>query len=651
MSKIHSSLFQYRADIDGIRAVAVLLVLLFHFRIVPGSVGFIGVDIFFVISGYLITGILFRDLESERFKFLEFYVRRIRRLAPAFFFVIFLTVSIGLWLLFPSDFQQLSKQVLSAQFYISNFYFWKNVNYFGITAEASPLLHSWSLAVEEQFYLFFPILLLFIHRYFRKYFWEVLCVLGLFSLVLGFVFSGLKPGFSFYLLPTRAWELILGALIVPLELHWMHNGNARLAIAVASVGLLLVALFSYHPDIAFPGYFAMLPTMAAAGLLFSGNFGGNIVSKCLSIRPLTAIGKISYPLYLVHWPLHVFAVIYFAKAYTWNYRFFAFLASILLATLIYWLIENPIRNRKILNSKRHLLWAYSAGLLVTTAFYLVTVLYNGFPQRFPAAAVKMSEFAFDKVAPLTECEFHFGAHFQTDLGCSIGAPAQQPTWLIVGDSHAWAAHEVLDRWLKLHGITAKFAFLHSCPPLSGISLIADNGICNAFNLEIRNYLESASQIEHVMLMSTWRQFIEGRILDNSDGVTIDASKASTKFQKIFNENLVWLHQKNKTVHLWEPVPGAMEPLPEALARSIVNGKNPELRVSLLEYEKTYKFLFDAIEKNKNLISVRYSPSKKLCVTGMCDVLVDGVPLYFDNGHITMSSWPVWLQILQTAYQI
>lgn len=613
-----------------------------------GDVGFIGVDIFFVISGYLITGILFKDLEQERFTFSEFYVRRIRRLAPAFFVTLVLTAGLGAWILFPADFRELSRQVLSAQFYVSNFYYWKNVSYFGLSAQAAPLLHTWSLAVEEQFYLLYPILVFVLHRYCRKYFWWALAGVGLLSLLLSFGLSAAKPGFSFYLLPTRAWEQILGGLVVPLQARLPGAGKKRMDVMVAaiSVVLLVVALCSHRPDMALPGYFSLLPTVAAAGLIVAGDWGGRGVKMGLSFAPLVAIGRISYPLYLVHWPLHVFPVILLGQAYSWPWRFVFFLLSFALATLVWRFVEEPVRKKRVLQSNRSLLRAYGAGLLLTVSFFAMTELSNGFPQRFPPAAVRLVQFADDKVPALTECQFEIGSRFDAGFGCVLGVTSQKPTWLIVGDSHAWAAHEALDRWLKLSGATAKFAFRHSCPPLQGISLVADKGVCAAFNDEIRSYLSHSDSIKHVLLISTWRQFIEGRITDRDTGHVVDVANDSAAFKKIFYQNFSWLREHGKTSHLWEPLPGARASVPETLARDYVRGAPAEIRHSLADYQADYRFLFEAIRNESELIDCRYSPSKFLCASGWCDVVIDGVPLYFDNAHMSKSSWPKWLQVLQ-----
>ena len=207
---------KYRADVDGMRAIAVMLVLVFHFSLFTGArAGFLGVDVFFVISGFLITTILKRQLDAGNFSLGAFYVNRIRRLAPALFAVLLMVSCAGVWWLFPNELIELSKQIAVSQLYIANIYYWRNINYFGLGVHDIFLLHTWSLAVEEQFYLLYPMCILLLHRHLRRYFWAAIGLGFLVSLGLNILFVSQKPEATFYLLPTRAWELLMGALVAP----------------------------------------------------------------------------------------------------------------------------------------------------------------------------------------------------------------------------------------------------------------------------------------------------------------------------------------------------------------------------------------------------------------------------------------------------
>jgi peptidoglycan/LPS O-acetylase OafA/YrhL len=288
----------YRPDIDGLRAVAVLLVLLFHFDLLlVGKAGFIGVDVFFVISGFLITSIIKRQVDTGTFSLRGFYVARVRRLAPALFATLVLVMVVGGFTLFQHDLIELASQVLYSQLYVVNIYYWRSINYFGLGTDDVFLLHMWSLAVEEQFYLFYPVLVLLIHRYQRARFWPWIAGLGTVSFVLNIVFVSLKPEATFYLLPTRAWELLAGALV-----SWaassLPDRRPPIDEAAGAAGLLLIAtsVATYAVGTPFPGYFALLPVAGACALLWSGRNGGTWTTRRLSLWPVTYVGKISYPL-------------------------------------------------------------------------------------------------------------------------------------------------------------------------------------------------------------------------------------------------------------------------------------------------------------------------------------------------------------------
>lgn len=244
---------EYRADVDGLRAAAVLLVVVFHFNLIAGAeAGFIGVDIFFVISGFLITSLLRRQLDEGTFSIKAFYLNRVRRLAPALFVVLMLVMAAGSLLLFPADLLELSKQALLSQLYVANFYYREHITYFGLHAPSVLSLHTWSLAVKEQFYLLYPVALLLMHRYLRRYFWATLFVGLAVSFGLNIFWVQSKPEFAFYLLPTRARELLSGGLIPFLNARLPRSKAADEALSLLGLGLILASVafkegFRPHP--------------------------------------------------------------------------------------------------------------------------------------------------------------------------------------------------------------------------------------------------------------------------------------------------------------------------------------------------------------------------------------------------------------------
>src|SRR6202790_2286376 len=332
-----SSSFRYRPDIDGLRAIAVMLVVNFHAfpAAMPG--GFIGVDIFFVISGFLITGIIVRELDQQRFSLLTFYKRRIRRIFPALIVVLGATLALGwLWML-PAAYAQLSADVFASAAFFSNIALLLQSGYFDIESARKPLLHLWSLGIEEQFYLFWPLILMLVARL-RLSILAAAAVIGLASFVLNVALIGSDPVATFYLPFTRAWELLAGAA---LACSWSQiSQNTPASNWRAGIGLLLIALAAAVLDTksAFPGWWAILP-VAGAALLLSAPAAW-WCRMVLASRPLVWIGLISYPLYLWHWPLLVFfAMIKFAPL-TLLERELIVLLSVVLAWLTYYLVES-----------------------------------------------------------------------------------------------------------------------------------------------------------------------------------------------------------------------------------------------------------------------------------------------------------------------
>jgi peptidoglycan/LPS O-acetylase OafA/YrhL len=300
---------QYRREIDGLRALAVIPVILYHAGFQTLSGGFVGVDIFFVISGYLICSILLAELEAEQFSILRFYERRARRILPALFFVIFLCMPFAWVLLLPSDLKEFADSVVAVSFFSSNFLFWKNINYFDTATELKPLLHTWSLAVEEQFYLFFPVFLRLMWPVGKLRIVLILCGVAALSLAAAQWGSISKPGQSFYLLPTRAWELVLGALIA------FYFAGARgvkrqgfVCETGGAVGLLLLtySFTQFDNTTPIPSVYALVPTMGAA-LIILCTSEHTIIGKLLGSKPLVGIGLVSYSAYLWHQPVLVFS--------------------------------------------------------------------------------------------------------------------------------------------------------------------------------------------------------------------------------------------------------------------------------------------------------------------------------------------------------
>jgi peptidoglycan/LPS O-acetylase OafA/YrhL len=639
-----SQTIKYRADIDGLRAVAVLLVLAFHFDLaIATSGGFVGVDVFYVISGFLVTSIIKRRMDQGRFSFFDYYVGRIRRLAPSLFVTLILVIGAAAFLSLPTELYELGKELLLAQFYLANMYYWKYFNYFH--SEDVLLLHTWSLAVEEQFYLCYPLIAFLTYRYCRRHFWTVLAVLCAVSFVLNVAFVYESPNASFYLLPMRAWELLLGSLIPIVHAKLPRSNRVDEFIAICGVGLLVLAVVAYDDQVHFPGFYALLPTLGAVFLILSGTGSTTWSARILSQPLLVYIGQISYALYLVHWPIRVYAQRLLQSEYSYGWRIAMLGASFLLAMLLYHLVETPIRKGRAFTSTWRLTTGYAAGLAATAGIFLVIYSTDGLPARFPERVTVIESYANDRPADMYECSFEQPrALSQKDDFCRIGAPDAEQTWLVYGDSHAWATFAVFDRWLAERGLAGVFRFQYSCPPMLGIHLLGDSGTCNLFNSRVAGFLAAEDTITDVILVSAWHQVVQGLLTRDPD-TRLDSEAAKRFFRQQFAASLGFLHEHNKRIHIWEPLPGARASVPSSLAQAELGRGAFDLTYTRSEYLENFDYFFAALAESEHLITQKFSPSAVLCASGRCAVTIDETPAYFDRHHITYSTSPYWTNVV------
>lgn len=431
----------YESHIDGIRAIAVISVLIYHFEFtfIPG--GFVGVDMFFVISGFLITRLLIKELNSGNFSFKRFYLRRIRRLAPALLAVLLVSFIVAAIFLTPSHFQRFSGAFLSSVFSVSNFYFWSEAGYFDATATLKPLLHTWSLSVEEQFYLLWPALLLLLKgRCVKSVAW-VLIVIGLASLIATSIATLHAPSATFFLMPFRIHEFAIGALLALAPLSLMRGWRMAELLCFLGVGLALLSVLIFSKSTPFPSYNALLPCLAA-GLLIA--FGTARWSGLLLRNPLSVyLGKISYSLYLVHWPVVVlYKHITFEDMLVGKTRIALLIITFMLAIATHHLIENRFRHPKALqadsiNRKRRLaLWLGAPLIAIVASAHAYTI--DGWSMRFDKQVIQAIGDVNAK--QLDRREFIERADSLSNLPFDDWAETRL---LVMGDSHSTDAFNAL----------------------------------------------------------------------------------------------------------------------------------------------------------------------------------------------------------------
>jgi peptidoglycan/LPS O-acetylase OafA/YrhL len=362
----------YRAEIDGLRAVAVLGVLLYHASVsaIPG--GFVGVDVFFVISGYLITGIINDDCRKGTFSFLGFYGRRARRIFPALIVVLACSLAAGWFILLPIDYEALSRQAVASALFVPNFLFWSEAGYFDRSAISKPLLHLWSLGIEEQFYLLWPMILVGVARK-RALSISFLILVTACSFALCVYLTSTNPASAFYLPQSRAWELSLGALIACAR---PTTAQKLLRSTLSVLGLVVIAatMLLMNSDRPFPGYIAALPTLGTAAVIWAGR--DTIAAKALSWKPITYVGLISFPLYLWHWPLLSFG--HYLGFHSARSSLALLTLSFLLAALTYELLEKRLRKSEIGNAVPRL----SVALASTAAIAIIFAASSGRNYRY-----------------------------------------------------------------------------------------------------------------------------------------------------------------------------------------------------------------------------------------------------------------------------
>jgi peptidoglycan/LPS O-acetylase OafA/YrhL len=632
----------YRPDIDGLRAVAVLAVLFYHlgFSEVPG--GYVGVDIFFVISGYLITNIILREVQSGDFSIVRFYERRVRRIFPALFVVMAVTLVAGIAFLIPDDLNSLGQSTSAVTVFASNVLFWNEVGYFDAPAEHKPLLHTWSLAVEEQFYIAFPLFLLAIRRFLRARFGLWLCVAAGASFAAGIYGTAYHPAATFYLVPTRAWELLIGALIACDVFPQHTNATLRNAVAVAGLFFILASIGLYSADMPFPGLAALLPTTGAAIIIHAGCSGGTWIGKVLSFRPLVFVGLISYSLYLLHWPMIVFAKHLAIVGLTDTQKYGLLFSSVALSAISWRFVEQPFRSKAI---GRHHVFAL-AGTAMVTAVAAAGLIQasDGIPQRFESVVIATQRVLGAESYTAQSCDG------QPGIGkdhCTFGARNVQPSFVLWGDSHAQALAIGLGRSAEAHSASGYIATAQGCPPMLGIAYEPYRW-CLEYNDSVFDYIRQRRELRTVVLAARWALFADGRRYKNEEGAPIklmdfwNRAGSPADNAQLFETGLARTVQRlaemGRHVVLVEQVPEIGYQAAQAYAAAYRTGRDVTeiIAPSRQEYETRNKPVLAAFSSVRELDGVEVlKVTEQMCDNLKCKVIESGQSLYSDDDHLSV----------------
>jgi peptidoglycan/LPS O-acetylase OafA/YrhL len=620
---------KYRADVDGLRAVAVLPVLFFHAGWGVFSGGYVGVDVFFVISGYLITGILAAEIADHRFSILNFYERRIRRIFPCLFAVIIASCVAASVLLVPMDFRDFSKSVVATVFFASNILFFGQSGYFDDQSAAKPFLHTWSLAVEEQFYIFFPILLWLIHRYARDRMFLVLVPMA----ALSFLFShwGARhwPAFAFFMAPTRVWELFTGALLALGFVPAINHRLAREALAWLGLALILFAVFIFTPDTTFPGVNALFPVIGAALLI---QFGRDTrAGWLLSRKPVVFIGLISYSLYLWHWPIIVFSEYYLVQKLTGWSSVAAIAGSLAVATVSWRYVERPFRVKGLIPRRRIFLGAAVA----TVSMVLVSVAgvtSNGWASRFTAEVARLESFA-DAYSPRrNQCHRDGVKAIAIDKSCVYGA-ATPPTYAVWGDSHGVELTYALGEIAGRHGKSVMQFTYSACPPSLGLN-IRYRPQCRSYNDRVAQFLVNDKALATVFLIARYENH-----------------RTDMGFSAGIRKSVETLLGAGKRVVLVYPIPTASVSIPHMLARYAASSTDlSQLDIEEGDYLRRNSDAFSLLGSFTEANVVRVFPHKRLCHDDACSVYANGAPLYFDDQHLSINGAEYLAPLFENLFQ-
>ena len=625
----------YRPEIDGLRALAVLPVLLFHAGLgFPG--GYVGVDIFFVISGFLITSLIVKEMETGTFSLVQFWARRARRIMPASLLLTLTVLVAGWFLLLPNDFQGLGKSAAAQAVFSSNLYFWSTANYFAADVNTVPLLHTWSLAVEEQFYVFFPLVLLGCYR--SAFLRRRNVLIGLFAaaLVLSLACSMLtlpkKPIATFYLLPTRAWELLAGSLLAICPENWIPKRRG-LREVVSGFGLLtiLFVMFRYNKFTPFPGLGALPPCLGTVLIIWSngseagqgsGASGLTLVGRALASRAPVFIGLISYSLYLWHWPLFAFST-YLANApLSLVYRLAMVALSLVLAILSWRFVEAPFRTRQVFASRRGVLAFAASGLVATLILSAMIVRTHGFAGRFPAQVKDFANAHEDRVPhPEIEAADVLADHL---MPLGVNQPDLPPQLLLWGDSHAVAALPALDLYCKSHGLAGRAAVHSGTTPLLDY---VDYGNkeeekTTPYAQAVFDYVQK-KRIPRVFIISFWRR---------------DLMAAPDKLERALERTIEAFRATNTTLYIMLQVPSQTANVPNALAfDALYPQRRTEWRTTVPVHQSTQALLYEIATKYRSPKCVFIDPAPAFVDPDGVhyDVVRDGRSLYIDQTHMSV----------------
>ncbi|WP_445577645.1 Acyltransferase [Pseudomonas sp. E141] len=624
---MHSKNTNYRPDIDGLRAVAVILVLLFHLDLgVPG--GFVGVDVFFVISGFLITAVIRASVVSNRFSLTDFYARRLLRLHPALIITVALSLVAGFILMDPGSLSSLARSAQYSLLSISNFYFWLNQGYFDADAKTQPLLHTWSLAMEWQFYLIWPAIIWGLLKCKKNTLTLTLSIITLTSLTASQIMIGIDSSAAYYMMPFRIFELSLGAILV---ITPRIRENATLAEAVFLFGILLTLAspFFLNSQSPFPGLLGLIPCIGAAACIYAGE--QSKIAAVLRTKPMVAMGLISYSVYLVHWPMIVFFKYYVFREITTPEKLVLLISSIAAGIALYKFIEKPFMTQKRTSRLRGYIFI-STSLALISATTTYTMSSSGVPSRIPESLMPPYN---------NPAEFHiinYGGHGIKTLS-RLGDTGGELIGVLAGDSFAHQYAGGLREILKSENRSIYGIFRHGCLLSDEYTVKRNNEPRAECGVSYRGAIKLLKGNNLAFIVAyDWNRY--KNVISRTDGSFVDTKNATsylkviedilTKTRKdIGNRKFIIIGTHPHPDRQFNPVSCMMrptyfdQPCQEKLNYRLADTSSVKINSLLKEFAQSHPNTYYV------------DTEKSLCNKGVCRTKENGKLLLSDSTHLSL----------------
>lgn len=653
---------KYRAEIDGLRALAVMPVILFHAGFEWFSGGFVGVDIFFVISGYLITTIIISEMAEGNFSIVNFYERRARRILPALFFVMLICLPFAWLWLTPSDLKDFGQSLVATSTFSSNILFWLDSGYFDTASELKPLLHTWSLAVEEQYYILFPLFLMLTWKLGIK--WIIFFLLLIFFLSLGsaqwsvhnnltdslfvqttkgwdFLINAFSnPSASFFLLPTRIWELLVGVFAA---IYLKYNSNLKSHslnqfLSLLGFGMVVYSILVFNERTPFPSLYTLIPTIGTSLLILCA-VPKTIIHRMLSLKLIVSIGLISYSAYLWHQPLLAFA----------RHRLLGELSDLLVASLcvfslvIAWLswrfVEKPFRDRRIFSRGRIFLFSFIC-IFFFSSIGLSTHIYKGFPDRTNISSKLLSSFESTHVP----CVEVFTKNSTELIGCRIGEEKEKVDFILFGDSHVPPLIGLFNDIAIKKGLSVVYASAPGCLPFLKTYLLRQDRKITNCDVVNKNIFQFANEnnVNGIILAARWSLYTHGDynlrgayfVANDKNGPFNFKNTIKQAFYNGFNETVDKYNSSKIPIHIITQAPHQKyRPMSVYFLASKGIGNIEQLSVTRGEFAKLNNVPMNSFHTRADDIYI-HNLTDLFCVNNICPIGTPYRSFYSDENHLS-----------------